>query len=189
MDNISLIPKDKKDRGLPKFVSFSAPQMEFSALAKIGLAAVLVFVIAAAGLYVWKYNLNNKVKNLNSELQRITGQRDALLESRLQNLNTVLEVFKNVLDDHNYWSLLFKMLEEKTLNTVAFKSFDGDDSASAVIMEGTAPSYGALAQQVKIFENTNGVVSANASGIALSETGKINFTIKITFNKEIIRKK
>ena len=189
MDNISLIPKDKKEHGLPKFVSFSAPQLEFSALAKIGLVAVLVFVIATGGLYAWKYNLNNKVKNLNSELQRITGQRDAFLESRLQNLNTVLEVFKNVLDDHNYWSLLFKMLEEKTLNTVTFKSFDGNDSASTAIMEGTAPSYGALAQQVKIFENTNGVVSANASGIALSETGKVNFTIKITFNKEIIRKK
>ena len=189
MDNISLIPKDKKERGLPKFVSFRAPQIEFSALAKIGLVAILVFAAATGGLYAWKYTLNNKITNLNSELQRITGQRDAALESRLQSLNTVLEVFKNVLDGHNYWSLLFKMLEEKTLNTVTFKSFDGDDSASTAIMEGTAPSYGALAQQVKIFENANGVVSADASSIALSETGKVKFMIKITFNKEIIRKK
>jgi len=189
MDNISLIPKEKKERGLPSFVSFKAPQIELSSLAKVGLVAILAVVLAIGGLYGWKIFLNKKVENLNSELQQITGQRDASLESRLQNLNAVLEVFKTVLDDHHYWTLFFKVIEERTLNTITFKSFDGDDAASAVIMDGSAPSYGVLAQQVKIFENTPGIVSAYASSIALSETGRVNFNIKIAFSKEVIRKK
>ena len=189
MDNISLIPKERKESGLPRFVSFKAPKLEFSPSAKIGLILILVVALTYSGFYVWKIALNKKITNLNSELQQTTGQRDAALESRLQNLNIVLEVFKTVLDDHHYWTLFFKTLEERTLNTITFKSFDGDDTASTVIMDGSAPSYGVLAKQVKIFEDTPGIASAYTSSIALSETGRVNFNIKITFSKEVIRKK
>jgi hypothetical protein len=189
MDNISLIPKDRKDQGLPRFVSFKAPQIEFSSLGKIGLILILVISLATGGLYAWKFFLNKKVTNLNTSLQQITGQRDAALESRLENLNTVLEVFKTVLDDHRYWSLFFKVLEEKTLNTITFKAFEGDDTKTSVIMSGSAPSYGALAQQVKILENTQGIASVLASNMELSEIGRVNFDMEITFSKEITRKK
>lgn len=189
MDNISLIPKERKSKGLPGFVSFRAPQIELTSIAKMGLALILVSFLATGGLYAWKYFLNKKIVSLNSELQTVTGQRDASLENRLQNLNSVLEIFKNVLDNHEYWTKFFGLLEEKTLNTVTFRSFDGDDAASTVVMDGSAPSYDVLARQIKIFEESEGIMSAAASSIALSETGRVNFTVKIVFNKDLIRKK
>lgn len=189
MDNISLIPKERKARELPSFVSFKAPHIELTSIAKVGLALILISFLATGGLYTWKYFLNKKVVSLNSELQTITGQRDASLESRLQNLNTVLEIFKNVLDNHKYWTKFLGLLEEKTLNTVTFRSFDGDDTASTVLLDGSAPSYDVLAQQIKIFEGSEGIASASASGIALSETGRVNFTMKLVLNKDLIRKK
>lgn len=189
MDNISLIPKGEKEQGLPKFVSFKAPKIEFSYFGRLGLILILIAGLAVVGLFTWKFFLNKEVTNLDLELKQITEQKDAALERDLQNLSAIMGVFKTILDDHSYWTLFFKLLEERTLNTITFKSFNGDDTTSTVTMGGSAPSYGVLAQQIKVFENTSGVASAYASGITLSETGKVDFNIKITFNKEIIRKK
>lgn len=190
MDNISLIPKKEKySRSLPRFVSFRGPQLELSALAKLGLMLVAAAGLVSAGLYFWKYNLNKQAASFNTELQRLTGQRDMSLELRLNNLNSILEVFKNILDDHRYWSLVFKTLEEKTLNTVTFKSFDGDDADSVFLLTGRAPSYGVLAQQIKIFEDTPQIVSVKASNIGLAEDGRVDFTLAVNFSKDLIKKK
>lgn len=189
MDNISLIPKNGNDKSLPRFVSFQAPKIEFSSLAKIGLALIVLVVAIIGGLYFWKYSLAKQVESFNGELQKLTSQRNMTLESRLNNLNSILEVFKNVLDQHRYWSLVFKMLEEKTLNTVTFKHFDGDETNGFISLLGTAPSYGALAQQIKIFEDSPNVISVLASDIGISEEGKVKFSLKLNFGKDLIRKK
>lgn len=190
MDNISLIPKNESGgESLPKFVSFQKSPLEFSALAKLGFGLIFLILILTGGLYFWKYRLNKQAEAFNTELQRLTGQRDMSLEARLNSLNSILEIFKGVLDDHRYFSEFFKVLEEKTLNTVTFKSLDADDAENSVALTGQAPSYGILAQQVKIFENTAGIASVAASEISLRENGKINFTLRINFAKDFIRKK
>ena len=190
MDNISLIPKKEKDsRSLPRFISFRRPQLELSAVAKLGLILIIAALAVSAGLYFWKYSLNKQAASFNTELQRLTSQRDMSLELRLNNLNSILEVFKSILDDHRYWSLVFKMLEEKTLNTVTFKSFDGDDADSVFLLTGRAPSYGVLAQQIKIFEDTPQIISVKASNIGLAEDGRVDFTLAVNFSKDLIKKK
>jgi hypothetical protein len=190
MDDIPLISKRERERGLSKFVSFKrVPRIEFSFFSKLGLVLVLVAVLVGGGLYAWKFSLNKRVTDLKLELQQIKEQRNVALENELKNLSMILGGFKAVLDDHTYWTLFFKLLEDQTLNTITFKSFQGDSVSSAVIMQGYAPSFEVLAQQIKVFENTPGIVSANATGMTLSEIGEVNFGIKITFSKEIIRKK
>lgn len=190
MNSISLIPKkEKESRGLPRFVTFRGPSLELSATAKLGLALIALSLAATAGLYFWKYRLNSEVASFNTELQRLTSQRDMSLETRLNNLNNVLEVFKNVLDDHRYWSQVFKVLGEKTLNTVTFKSFDGDDADASFLLTGRSPSYGVLAQQLKIFEDTPQIASVAASNINLAEDGRVDFTLTVNFAKDFIRKK
>lgn len=81
------------------------------------------------------------------------------------------------------------MLEEKTLNSVTFKSLDAGDSDNVIALSGLAPSYGVLAQQVKIFEDTPNIVSVSSSNIGLSTEGKVGFNLKIVFSKELITKK
>lgn len=190
MNNISLIPKKEKDsRSLPRFVTFQGPKLELSALAKLGLALIAVALAVTAGFYFWRYRLNKQVASFNTELQRLTSQRDMSLESRLNNLNSILEVFKGILDDHRYWSQVFKMLEEKTLNTVTFKSFDGGDGDAVVLLAGRAPSYGVLAQQIKILEDTAQVNSVKASNIGLAEDGRVDFNLAVSFSKDLIKRK
>lgn len=190
MDNISLIPKKEiaKKKRLPRFVSFEAPRLEFSAVAKIGLGLIAFMLVLTGGLYFWKYKLAQEVKGFNEELQRLTSQRDMGLENRLNNLNQILGIFKNVLDDHKYWSRAFDLLEAKTLNSVTFKAFKGTAN-NEMTLDGSAPGYGALAQQVKIFEDSLGVANVTTSNISVSEDGRVRFSLKITFSKDLIIRK
>ena len=191
MENISLIPKreKEKERSLPRFASFQRPPIEFTVLAKIGLGLIAGALVLGGGVYFWKYSLIRQVESFNEELQNLTSQRDMSLESRLKDLNGVLEVFKDILDEHRYWSLVFKILEDKTLNSVTFKSFDGDETNNEFFLSGVAPSYGVLARQVKIFEDSPNVSAVSSSNISVSENGQIKFSIKINFSRDLILKK
>ena len=191
MENISLIPKKEinKEKRLPRFVTFQAPRLEFSAVAKVGLGLIGVILLFSGALYFWRYKLAREVKAFNVELQRLTAERDMSLENRLKDLNNVLAIFKDVLDEHRYWSLIFDALETKTLNTVTFKSFEGSENNNEVILDGTAPGYSALAQQVKIFEDTPNITSVTASNIGVSENGRVEFSLKMVFARDLIRKK
>lgn len=190
MENISLIPKEESNSGgLPKFSSFKKPEIELSALSKIGLALIGLVLLIIGGLYFWKYKLNNEAEAFNAELQNLTSQRNLSLENRLKNLNSVLEIFKGVLDEHRYWTQFFEVLEAKTLSSVTFKSLEGSDSDNIINLSGSAPSYGVLAQQVKIFEDTPNVIFVTSSNIGLAVDGKVNFNLKIVFSKELITKK
>lgn len=190
MENISLIPREEGKSGFLNKLSFlKKPEFQLSPLSKLGLILIGVILLITGGLYFWKYQLNNQAKAFNTELQKLTGQRDLSLENRLKDLNSVLEIFKGVLDDHRYWTQFFELLEAKTLNSVTFLSLDVDDLDNIVTLSGTAPSYSAMAQQVKIFEDTPNIVSVDSSNIGLSGKGKINFDLKIKFSKDILIKK
>ena len=190
-ENISLIPKEESGAGSgpSKFSSFKRPNIELSAVSKLGLGFIGLLILVTGGLYFWKYTLNNQAKAFNTELQNLTSQRDVSLENRLKNLNSVLEIFKGVLDEHRYWTQFFKVLEDKTLNTVTFKSLEASDADNIINLAGSAPSYSALAQQVKIFEDTPSIVSVTSSNIALSAEGKVKFALKIIISKDLIIKK
>lgn len=189
-ENISLIPKEEVGReNLSRSSSFKKPEIELSALSKLGLGFVGLLLLVAGGLYFWKYQLNNQAKAFNAELQNLTSQRDISLENRLKNLNSVLEIFKGVLDEHKYWTQFFEVLELKTLNTVTFKSLEASEKDGIINLAGSAPSYGVMAKQVKIFEDTPNVVSVTSSNVGLATDGKVNFGLKIVFSKDLIIKK
>lgn len=191
MDNISLIPRSNNDgrRGLNSFVSFQGPKFELTALAKIGLSVLLFLILAWVGLFIWERRLNTELNSYDVELQSLVSQRNMSLEEKLQSLNTILNVFKNVLDEHVYWTQIFKILETRTLNTVTFKSFTGNTSDDSLELDGSALSYAALAKQIKVLEDTPGINNVVSSNIGLAQDGKVGFSLKINFDGSLINKK
>ena len=191
MDNISLIPRPKSDgqKGLPSFTSFRGPKLEFSTLTRWSGAVLVLLILAGGALFVWEKKLAGRLVEYDNELQQLISQRDISLEERIQRLNAVLGTFKNVLDEHLYWTQLFKILEARTLNNVVFKSFNGSNADNSMLLDGSTSSYASLAKQVKIIEDTAGVESVTASGISLSKEGKIDFSLNINFEENLLKKK
>jgi Tfp pilus assembly protein PilN len=191
MENISLIPKPQGTRrsGLPSFVSFRGPSFELTQLAKVGLGVIVFLVLVWVGVFLWDRGMQNELDANNEELQQLVSRRDLSLEERLKNLNTVLTVFKGVLDRHVYWTQFFKILEERTLNTITFKSLSGDTGSGKIAMNGVAKSYGALAKQIKIFEGLPQIKSVSTSKIALTEKGVVEFSLELIVGEDLFRKK
>lgn len=185
MNEISLIPK--KDKGLPSFSTFQKPRLEFNALAKAGVVLLALAVLAWGGLYLWQIGLNKQIQMYSQEKQQLTGQRNLELENKLKNLGVLLEVFNGILTNHRHWSKFFILLQQKTLNSVTFNAFKGDDKTTSIVLEGNSASYGALAQQVKVLENTAGVANVAATDIGLSEEGRVKFTLKLNFTPDLIK--
>ncbi|MEK7500863.1 MAG: hypothetical protein AAB642_01935, partial [Patescibacteria group bacterium] len=175
MDTISLIPKSEKERGLPRFVSFQKPKLELNRAAKIELLLLLVLAGLWGGAYFWQGQLAGELAAVNDQLQSVTGQRDIALENRLKAVGAALETFGGVLDKHRYWSKVFEMLEQSTLPEITFLNFESDAASSAISLKGRAPSYAALARQIKIFQTTPHITDLTASGINLSQDGHLNF--------------
>lgn len=186
---IALIPKKEKEKGLPRFVTFQGPKLELTLVSKMGILLIVVGLVAGAGLYAWRAQLKKQLSGISEELKTTIGQRDLSLEGRLKNLNAVLDVFKGVLDTHRYWSEVFKMLEARTLNAVKFVSFDGDDAAAVMTLNGSASSYQTMAQQIKVLQETPQIISVTVSDIDVSEQGRVAFTLKIDFNRELIMRR
>ncbi len=186
MDNISLIPKKEKGN-LPGFATFQGPKFEFSRSAKVGLGLAGLTALIWAGLYFWQLNLQDKIKTSAGERQQLVGQRDMSSEERLKNLNVLLEVFKRVLTGHREWSKFFSLLEQKTINTVTFNTFKADDAMASVVLDGSVLSYSALAQQIKVLEETQGILNVVSSNIALAEDGRISFSLSLNISKELVR--
>ena len=109
------------------------------------------------------------------------------LENKLKNLGVLLEVFNGILTNQRHWSKFFSLLQEKTVNSVTFSAFNGDDKIAAIVLQGNSSSYSALAQQIKILENTAGVVGVAATDIGLSEEGRVKFTLKLNFTPDLIK--
>ena len=185
MNEISLIPK--KDKGLPSFSTFQKPKLEFNALTKVGLVLLALAVMAWVGLYLWQVNLNKQIQSYSQEKQQLTGQRNLELENKLKNLGVLLEVFNGILTNHRRWSKFFILLQQKTVSSIIFNTFKGDDKTASIVLEGSSASYGALAQQIKVLENTAGVAGVAAPNIGLSEEGRVKFNIKLNFISDLIK--
>ena len=189
MDNISLIPKPDKTKSLPRFVTFKKPQVELNLVSKVGLGLLVVGLVSWLGIYIWAKRIETQVVSLTGDLQQLVSQRDLSLEARLKNLNTVLGIFKGVLDEHLYWSQIFKIIELKTLNAVTFKSFSGGADDTSLVLAGNARDYSSLARQVKTLEDTPGINTITTSDVGLSEQGRIDFQIKVSFDGSILKRK
>lgn len=186
MENISLIPKSEKERGLPRFVSFQRPQLKLGPVSKGGLALIAAVAILYGGAYFWQARLNKDLGGLNGRLQAVIGQRDMALENRLSGLGMALETFKSVFTGHRYWSKVFDMLEQSTLSDITFVSFDGNAAADRISLKGRAPSYAVLAQQIKLFQDAPDVIEVTTSGINLNQKGYLDFSVMIVFDRSLL---
>ena len=176
-------------KSLPRFVTFQKPRLELNLISKIGLGLLALGLLSWLGIYIWAKRIEAQVVSLTGDLQQLVSQRDISLETRLKNLNTVLDIFKGVLDEHLYWSQIFEIIESKTLNAVTFKSFSGGADDASLVLAGNARDYSSLARQVKVLEDAPGINSVTTADVGLSEQGRVDFQIKIIFDKAILKRK
>ncbi len=155
-------------------------------LMKVAIGLVVVVVILWAGFFMWERSLASSLGNLEDERKAVISERDAALETKVNTLHSLISAYEGLVVQHRNWSRLFQILEDRTLGAVTFISFEGDYTKNAFVLEGRAPNYRTLAEQIQVFENAQQLTGVEVGDIALTQDGQVGFILTVQFKKDVI---
>lgn len=157
------------------------------------LMATLIFLATIAGgglVYVWQIKIK---KDIAGQIETMKKARDSFDENFIQDagrLNARIESAKGMLVNHVSPSSLYGLLEEYTLQTVAFTQFgfkDNQDGTIAISGSGEALRYESIVLQSDAFGKSGylrNVIFTNLRPDANNQ--KIGFTFQATLDPKLI---
>ena len=104
-------------------------------------------------------------------------------------LNRRLEAAGRALSRHTAPSLLFALLERRTLETVRFRDFSfeaKDEKSFNLSLSGEAKSFNAVALQSDVFGEEKRFTSPVFSNFTLSERGNVLFQFKTAVDPDLV---
>jgi hypothetical protein len=154
-------------------------------------AAVFVLFVAGASFFIINSLLSRAEKNLESIMQEnavLDSSSASGLEREILGYKTKIDDFKKLLDNHNYVSRIFPLMERLAHPNVLFYSLQADMSASGVItVSGAGESFKAVQQQLMIFRNEKTLTDVKMSGVSFGTGGKIPFVFTLTLDPSVLK--
>lgn len=159
-------------------------------IVKILFIFLIISLLIYGGLVVYeRYFLKKQLDEIVSAGQQVD------LETRISDIKKVieadkkLELLKQLLNSHVYFSQIFKFIEKNTEGKVYFNKFSANLASLKISLSGKAASYSNLAKQLKIFSEQKEINKVDVSNINSSPEGKVNFSLEFDFNKSLLLKK
>lgn len=100
------------------------------------LVGTLIFIAslgAYGGTFAWEMKLKSDISRQVESLQRAKNEFDENFTQEASRLNTRIEEAQKILDNHVSPSSLYSLLQEYTLQTVAFDRFTFEDNSDGTI--------------------------------------------------------
>jgi len=99
---------------------------------------------------------------------------------KIQDFYSQLVNLKKILNEHNYGSALFRLIESSTHPNAYWTRADYNTASGQVSLTGFAKSVKDIAQQVNIWQQTVGIAGARVSGMNLQSNGLWQFEASLT---------
>ncbi len=183
MADVSLIPKEAKQKFAFKAI-----------FSKIGIFIIILLILsigAYIALYYYNNSLNVQLEDLKGQVEEVNEQRDIEFEKKVLSLEGTILIFKNIFEDHTYWSNIFSKLEAAIIPQVALTDFNGiiaKDGSVDLSFDGQTTGYTYLAKQMVSFLNDPMVADLELSGLSLSNEGGIKFGLRVNLLKQVLTK-
>lgn len=190
--NISFIPKEPLLRG--DTVVRRRPVIGLSFL--IGFIMFALALLVAGALFIYENELIEDLQESQDELRLVNDQleKSDIVQSieELRELRDQIGRVSTVLDGHIAISEIFTFLEETTLSTVSFGSFqlstDPEGDAATITMSGQASSYADLANQSAVYSDQSDILTKyDIGGLAVTEAGTISFSLTGTIDIDALK--
>lgn len=159
-------------------------------IVKIFIIILILTLLVYGGLIVYeRYFLKKQLDKIISAGQQLD------LETRISDIKKVIEadkkmeLLKQMLNSHIYFSQFFKFIEKNSEGKVYFDKFSADLSSLKVNLSGKAATYSNLAKQIKILSEQKEVKKVDVSNIISLPDGRINFSLEFNFDKSLVLKK
>jgi hypothetical protein len=180
---IQIIPKEAAQLPLWQNISFYfSIGLIFSILASYGV------------LYHFTKTAETEATNIDISIQQGKTQQMITLEKELKNYKDIIDAFSYLIANHNFSSNFFGKFEYKTgileKNThpqVLFSDMDFNVKTDTVSLSGVAENIAIVGQQVALFQNDKIVRSVKLSKADINKEGKIEFTLDLYFDPELLK--
>lgn len=182
----SFIPKKQvavSAKGAPGFGSgFSFMTL----LASVILVAVILF---AAGLFLYRLTVEQRIEEQFVTLQRVKESFDPNLLSQATRLNNRVISAGEIINSHLAPSAIFDLLEEFSLQTISFKSFEFSDNTDGKIIvkgDGEGNSFASVVLQSDEFGKSGQMRDVLFSNIQPNTLGNVNFSFEATIDPQLV---
>lgn len=153
--------------------------------------SILIFIItttAAGGVFLYKTTLEKERQQKDDDL--VSAQKSFGLDeiTQLKARSKQLAAAKAVLEGHVALSPLFSLIEQNTLKSVRFNTFNftDKDGRSLISLSGEARGFNAVAYQSQVFTALKEFSRPVFSGFVLEDTGKVSFKFDAEINHELL---
>lgn len=147
----------------------------------IGGIIIVLALAASGGTYFYRGYLTKSNAEKKQQIEEEIKNFEPELTRELTILKARMDIGKQLLDKHNAFTQLLKLLELNTAQTVRFKEFSFltlPDKKITLAMKGESQSYAAIAFQSDVFSKITQLKNPIFSDLNLNDEGKIDFTVK-----------
>ena len=148
-----------------------------------GITILVIMLVLVGGLYFYKNNLENKKTELDAKIISLEKDRDKKAEANLLTLSKQLTLISTLLDSHVVWSKAFSKVEGLLQPQVQFLSFSAAVSDNRFEFKALATNYTVVARQIAAFVSDDSIKDIALTNVHVLTSGKLEFSIKIEFDK------
>ncbi|MEK7203602.1 MAG: hypothetical protein AAB627_00805 [Patescibacteria group bacterium] len=148
-----------------------------------GVLALVTVLILYGGLLFYNQTLQSKIQELDASFIAFNQARDKTKENRVKEVKSKLEQTQVLLNEHVLWSEGFKKIQGLTLSSIQFQSLTASLPELKFEFRATAPNLTAIAKQGANFLADDSVQNMSISQIKVLTTGRVEFVIKLIFDK------
>src|SRR3989344_2761275 len=155
------------------------------------LATILFFtsLITGIGVYFYKASLLRQVESMSVSLEKAKAAFEPSLIEDFQILDRRINSANEVLSKHLIVSPIFETLQELTLKSIRFTSFDflrNGDQIINVTIKGLSKDYDSIAIQSDLFGQNKYIKNPIFSNLNLDLKGNISFDFTFSVDQEVL---
>ena len=148
-----------------------------------GITVLVLMLVLTGGLYFYKSTLEDTKTGLDEQIINLEKERDKKVEANLLTLSKQLSLISTLLDSHIIWSKALSKVENLLQPQVQFLSFSAAVSDNKFEFKALATSYTVVARQIASFVSDDSIEDVTLNSIRVLTNGKLEFGIKLEFNK------
>lgn len=159
----------------------------------LSLISTLIFLVTLAafgGVYFYKFALQKKIENQIASLEEVRKEFDNKFIEEADRLNKRIQEAEKLLRNHLSPSSLFALLEEYTLQTVSFSSFNFVDRKDGMIQitgTGEAELFQSIVLQSDSFGKSGFMRNVIFTNLQQNlERGTVGFSFSATINPTLV---
>lgn len=191
MEQGKIVLSEKKGKELDFYPPSTVPVLAYT------IVAIMLLGLLGGGLYYFNYDQGNKINELKTKIETLEKQMvkedlDGNLVSQSERLVKAVKSFKAFKENDVNWQIFLTRVKDQTIKEITYTSFTVDRTKSEFRVDGVAPSYRVIAEQMNVFGNDSYYSSVKLKTAVLrpesDSNSRVAFSIELKPKSEAFKK-